>query len=263
MLDRTDVANTVYVYDGSYEGFLCGIFAAFERRETPVKMVPEEALEPMLFDRYDVETDFLKAERVSRGLYDKISAYGAQQVQYGFLSCMDNKEVHLLRYIRFGMQVGAAISRHLTEPIVDKVEKAVQQVRHEAHLYTGFVRFQEINRVLAAEIEPKSFVLPILAGHFCDRYPMESFVIVDKTHNMALAYSNGKKEIFPFDTYELPAMSDKEREIQALWKRFYDTIAIEGRINPKCRRSHMPKRFWNKLTELKDGDNRRNSMPCT
>ena len=253
MFDRTDVANTIYVYDGSFEGFLCCVFAAFERRETPVEMVPEEELQPSLFDYYYVETDFIKAERVNRGIYDKISAYGAQQVQYGFLSCLENKEVHLLRYIRLGFQVGRKISQLLADPVVDLIEKTVRHVRHEAHLYTGFVRFQEVNQVLAAEIEPKNYVLPIIAGHFCDRYPMESFIIADKTHNMALAYSNGKKEIFPFERFDMPTLTDKEREIQGLWKRFYDTIAIEGRINPKCRRSHMPKRYWNKLTELKAG----------
>lgn len=48
------------------------------------------------------------------------------------------------------------------------------------------------------------------------------------------------------------AKSLDEQKYQRLWKIFYDSIAIEGRYNPKCRMSHMPKRFWHNLTELKD-----------
>ena len=39
-----------------------------------------------------------------------------------------------------------------------------------------------------------------------------------------------------------------------LWRSFYDTIAIEGRYNPKCRLTHMPKRYWNMMTEFQETD---------
>ena len=36
---------------------------------------------------------------------------------------------------------------------------------------------------------------------------------------------------------------DDEMKYRALWKRFYNTIAIKERINPNLRRQHMPKKF--------------------
>ena len=39
-----------------------------------------------------------------------------------------------------------------------------------------------------------------------------------------------------------------------LWKRFYDTIAIRERENPRCRMTHMPKRYWNTMTEFQGED---------
>ena len=33
---------------------------------------------------------------------------------------------------------------------------------------------------------------------------------------------------------------------------FYDTVGIEGRRNDLCRRTHMPKRYWNRMTEMRD-----------
>ena len=46
----------------------------------------------------------------------------------------------------------------------------------------------------------------------------------------------------------------KEREIRALWRAFYDAIAIEGRRNERCRMSHMPKRYWAHMTEFAQDD---------
>ena len=42
----------------------------------------------------------------------------------------------------------------------------------------------------------------------------------------------------------------EERRYQDLWRRFYDTIAVEGRINPQLRRGNMPMRYWPNMTEF-------------
>ena len=47
----------------------------------------------------------------------------------------------------------------------------------------------------------------------------------------------------------------EELAYRKLWRTFYDTIAIEGRRNPKCRMTNMPKRYWAMMTEFqKDWD---------
>ena len=42
----------------------------------------------------------------------------------------------------------------------------------------------------------------------------------------------------------------EELQYRRMWRKFYDTIAIAGRENPKCRMSHMPKRYWDNMTEF-------------
>ena len=37
-----------------------------------------------------------------------------------------------------------------------------------------------------------------------------------------------------------------------MWKRFYDTIEIRERHNPKLRRTNMPQRYWETMTEFQD-----------
>ena len=35
-----------------------------------------------------------------------------------------------------------------------------------------------------------------------------------------------------------------------MWRAFYAHAAVEGRINPKLRRTHMPMRYWKNMTEF-------------
>ena len=106
--------------------------------------------------------------------------------------------------------------------------------------------------MLAATITPKNFVLPRLAGHFMARYPNENFTICDKTHACALIYENRACRLAHIDELEFPPADEAEERYRALWKQFYRTIAIESRENPRCRMTHMPKRYWENMTEMRE-----------
>jgi probable DNA metabolism protein len=42
-----------------------------------------------------------------------------------------------------------------------------------------------------------------------------------------------------------------EKEYQDLWKKYFETIAIKERTNPRCQKNFMPVRYWKNLTELR------------
>ena len=121
---------------------------------------------------------------------------------------------------------------------------------HREHLLKGFTRFSEIDGVLVGEIEPKNRVLPLLRPHFCARYPGENFVLHDRTHREVLLHRPGRWAIVPAEDFRPGAPGEAERQYRRLWRRFYDTIAIEGRYNPRCRMTQMPKRYWGTMTEF-------------
>ena len=52
----------------------------------------------------------------------------------------------------------------------------------------------------------------------------------------------------------------EERDFRRLWRRFYDTIAIEGRENPRCRMTQMPKQFWGTMTEFQNEPEERKEL---
>jgi probable DNA metabolism protein len=138
----------------------------------------------------------------------------------------------------------------LTNDVIHVLFKAVKHLDRESHLFKGFLRFSVFNNVLVGEIEPKNFVLPLLARHFCERFPEERFLIHDKTHGMGLVYQPYRYAVIPIGTLELPEADEEEQSFRKLWQLFYDTIEIQGRHNPKCRQSLMPKRYWKNMTEF-------------
>lgn len=99
---------------------------------------------------------------------------------------------------------------------------------------------------MAATITPKNYVLPFLKEHFCSRLKNETFLIFDRTHKAALVWQDRKARIISLDTLELPPATAEELRYRVLWKRFYKTIAIAARENPRCRMTHCPKKILGK-----------------
>jgi probable DNA metabolism protein len=205
-----------------------------------------------LLDTREINTDTDRAERVIDAIRSKISPEALDLVRKTYLTCLAEKELAVLKFLRLGFKKGPSVIDMLAEDSVSVLQKAVRHMSREAHLLSGFIRFSDYSGLLVSVIEPKNCVLPLIADHFCDRYSGEAFVIHDATHELALLYQKGRREIAPM--VDLPPMRVTKKEImyRALWKRFYDTIGIEGRYNPTCRMSHMPKRYWAHMTEFQD-----------
>lgn len=242
-------------YDGTFAGFLTCVFESYANREEPVEFRTPENLCCSLYPQRTIATHQAHAHRVYRSLAVKLGREGQRLAARCFLTCLPEKELYLWRFLRLGFAMGPAVTRALADPTVEKVYKAVQHLEHEAHLYTGFVRFSELDGVLVGEIEPKNRVLPLLRPHFCGRYPQERFVLHDRTHREALFHQPGRWAILPVEDFQLGPAGETELEYRRMWRSFYRTIAIQGRENSQCRMTHMPKRYWAMMTEFqKDWD---------
>ena len=247
-------------YDGSYPGFLTCVFESYAHREEAVCFTSPEEDRLTLWPERHVDTDQAKAERVYRSLSKKISPQACRLVTQAFLTCLPERELHMYRFLRLGYQRGADITRDLTDDRVAVLTRAVGHLTGEAHLLKGFTRFSEQEGVLVGEIAPKNRVLPLLRPHFCARYPEESFVLYDRTHREALFYRPRRWAIVPLEAFRAAAPGREERDFRRLWRRFYDTIAIEGRENPRCRMTQMPKRFWGTMTEFQNEPEERKEL---
>ena len=241
-----------YLYDGSFEGFLSCVFEAYDQKEAPVCFSTYADPRITLWPERAVETDREKARRVYQSLSRRISPEAQRMVREGFLTCLEERECHLLTFIRLGYKLGPAIVANLTDDRVAVLCKALQHLGGEVHLLKGFVRFSDQGGFLVGEIEPKNRVLPLLQPHFCARYSGENLLLYDRTHREALFYQRQQWAIVPLESFQMEPPDAEEAGYRKLWRQFYDTVAIEGRENPKCRMTHMPKRYWNTMTEFQE-----------
>lgn len=247
MAYNTDIA---YLYDGSFEGLMCCVFESYDKKEKPSAVLSPEEEQLVLYEVREVYTDPIKANRVMDSIPKKLGSEAMHLVKMTFLSIYAEKELKILEFLHYAYSAGPRAVSQLAHPAVASIHDATRSVLNEAHYFNEFIRFSEYNGLLISTIEPKAFVLPLLIDHFKDRLPSEKFLIYDKSHKYALLYSDGRYEITPMEELIVPQECHDELKYRALWQMFYDTIAVEGRINHKLRMNNMPKRYWSNMTEF-------------
>ena len=246
-------ANIVYRYDGSYHGLLCCVAQSFFDKAIPAGIELLDEPQATLFGIRVIDSDEKLAVRVERSIREKISGEALSTVRNGYLTCMEQKELRLLRFILLGYKHGAKVTAMSLNEDVHAIDKALLYLKNEAHYHVEFLRFEDCGGFLAGMITPNNLVLPLIVEHFCQRLNTENFMIFDKNHGMGFMHQTGAqpvREFFYAQNVDLPLPDENEKRYQELWRLFYDTIAVEGRINPKLRRGNMPMRYWQNMTEF-------------
>lgn len=243
----SNTLNPVYVYDGSFDGLLSCVFDVFDRKETPSEVVREYG---GFLPCRTVTVSDEKASRVKKGIITRMGRDALKFGERAYLSERDGIEKQIVEYYRLGFKVGKSLCGMLAEECVAAVQQASRFTMNERHRILQFLRFSDSNGVLTAVISPEANVLPLIAGHFAERFPRESFLIYDSLRRVALVYGGGKTAFVPLEEYAQPAADGEEQRYRDLFKMFYDTIEIKERHNERCRMSHMPKRFWKNMTEF-------------
>lgn len=239
--------SPVYVYDGSFDGLLCCLFAMFEYKETPSEVTADYG--GFLPCRNILSSDE-KAARVRKGICGKMGGDALKFGERAYLSERPGIEKNILLYWKLGFSVGATLYRRMGDECVSEVQKAAKFTMNERHRILQFLRFSDSGGALTSVISPKANVLPLIAGHFISRFPRENFLIYDSARGVALVYSGGKHVFIPLEEYAQPAPDETERKYRELFRMFYETIEIKDRHNERCRMNHMPKRFWKNMTEF-------------
>ncbi len=251
---------TAYRYDGTFAGFLTCAWDALEGGTEPSAfLLPGDGA--TLWEERQVAADQGRARRLYAALSRRVSPAFQKIIARGFLTCLPEKELALLTLIRRGLREGDRVRLDLSDPVMARVNLALTKMWTEWDHLKGFVRFSELDGVLVGEIEPKNRVLPLLAPHFAARYSGERLALYDRTHHEIFLSDRGRWKLLPAEDFRMGPAGSGERAYRAMWRRYYDTIAIEGRINPKCQSTHLPKRYRHVMTEfLTDGEMER-SLP--
>lgn len=249
MPDRPAV---VLLYDDTFEGLLSAVFQSYSFHPAPETVESGSLCQQKLGCRYvEAIPSEEQAERVIAGIRKTMGWEAYEKVWTAFQSAFEDKGDAVYQYIRIGMRVGRGIHQKITDPRVMRVDKICALVGREAGMFRQFIRFSKrAGGVYYAPISPEHQVLPMLMPHFCSRFSIQPFMIHDKTHNQAGIWDTKDWYITSAEGLLPPEAAEDDRAYQRMWKSFYDTIAIRERINPVCRRNHMPEKYWKDLTEM-------------
>lgn len=240
---------TAYRYDGSFAGFLTCVWDALENKIEPAAFLrPEDG--PTLWEEREMAADEDRARRLYAALAKRVSGRFRHFIAWGFLTCLPERELALFTLIRRGMEEGKRAAWDLSDPVMAKVMLAYQKLATEQDHLKGFVRFSELDGALVGEIEPKNRVLPILAPHFAARFSGERLALYDRTHREIFLSDRGRWRILPAEDFHMGSAGAEERVFRAMWRQYYKAVSIEGRFNPKCQSTHLPKRYRHVMTEF-------------
>ena len=251
---------TAYRYDGTFAVFLtCAWDALEDGTEPSAFLLPGDGA--TLWEERQVAADQGRARRLYAALSRRVSPAFQKLIARGFLTCLPEKELALLTLIRRGLREGDRVRLDLSDPVMARVNLALTKMWTEWDHLKGFVRFSELDGVLVGEIEPKNRVLPLLAPHFAARYSGERLALYDRTHHEIFLSDRGRWKLLPAEDFRMGPAGSEERAYRAMWRRYYDTIAIEGRTNPKCQSTHLPKRYRHVMTEFLTDEEMERSLP--
>lgn len=277
--------GVAYVYDGSLEGMLSAIFAAYANHEDPDDIVAAGQVQPRLGQRIaSIQTDMGHAERVARTLRDRCGWKAYCAVRDAALFEGEGAATAAYRFVRYALDLhkrrdcahcrkrascagaqgsgpcprlaGRAIS-DITHPAVQPLHRIQRSVFAECEHVRQFARFEHLRGqgadVWFARCNPKAAVVPLVMDHFVDRFSIQPFILYDEAHGIAGIYEGKRWHLVRTEglgELALPGHAEEERLMQTAWRRFYQAVAVESRYNPELRQHFMPKRFWRNLTEM-------------
>jgi probable DNA metabolism protein len=251
----------VFLYDGSFEGFLSVIFEIYASGNLPVQIANEKQWQANIFDTViKVDCDTVRSERVWKGIIAKSEIHIARMIRVAFVSELENIEMDLYRYIK---KILADRSKQYYRNLLDEDAHIVygisRKVRHEIARFYGFVRFQETSDGLFfSVIEPDHNIVPLLATYFINRYKKQAWVIYDGKRDFGIYYDTKElNEIrmtdkqFSAGTGEVNSSvkAGNEDEYRKLWKAYYQAINIPERKNTRLMLRCLPRRYWKYLPE--------------
>lgn len=204
------------------------------------------------------------AKRVYKGFEKCCGTTCARRVVLACASDESGMPEIVHRYLRLGFSEGKRLYEDVAAPEALAFAKLAQRVSSECEHTRQFVRFARLpDGTFVSVFEPNENTLPLVGTHFARRMREYRFVVVDPGHLVAIFHepSDATCAVVGLDEDTAATLAarvdetdERERLVQALWKRFYRAMELPGRGAASrgydLRASWMPKRFWHGLPEL-------------
>jgi probable DNA metabolism protein len=277
-------ADAVLACEPTADGVLCAVAASYFAKTggKRVRAANKACVQTRLFDVVvEVQTWYDMAERVLSGFMKHVREGCPRAAKLGchagcrfgcirnvayIAADVDNDDMPdaLFRYVRTGLDRGSRIQSMEADPYTAEGFEIARTISAECEHARQFVRFSKLeNGVYFAPYRPKADIVPLVAKYFKRRMGPTPFALLDETHGTCLLSIDDDCQLVraePWDVQELVRkleLSDDETYVRAMWKTFYDALALPGRDKSQrgydLRMKWMPKRLWTYLPELAPG----------
>lgn len=259
-----------YRYDGTLEGFLCALALCLASGGGDAEFLrPGAESGAGLFAGVprDVATEREAALRFRERFVGAVSRDAFATLRYAFHSEAAGVEDLLWRYVLVGLKEGKRLERMLAQEPVCTVNRLARTVSHEAHKFTGFVRFREVawpaggsryggadqedGSFLYARIEPAVDILAFIAPFFTERLNDRDWMIHDLRRSQAAVFNRETwRLVRDVELTSPPGYTAEEEVCSRLWRSYFQRMAIPERHNPRLQQQLVPLRFRAHLVEF-------------
>ena len=245
----------IYTYDHTFEGLLTAVFECYRRKDFPIDICSRYGEQRYLFvESVDIETNTVKAERVWKGILQRLSGKNNQLVYYAFLSEEQGIEMKIYRFLRRLFSGLFNIETDYGDADVLCLTQTAQKVKKEAMRIMQFVRFQHTKDGLYfCGIEPRYDVIPMVTGHFQKRFTDQKWLLYDLKRSYGVLYQKDKVEEVEISSQQFNRLNGQvkndileegEEFYQKLWKTYFKHTTIQERKNLRLQRQ-----LWKYLPE--------------
>lgn len=249
----------IFTCEDDFEAILSCIYDAWVESSrvgyANVQVIREKHVMPNLFDTYvsSIPSED-KAQKVVQAIERKISETAYIWCYRAAMSDLPEAPDAIFRFLILGFHVGPRLTQMLTEKEVIKMMEINRRVGNESHFFREFARFTCVDGVYICHLEPKSNVIQYVTSHFTDRMPSENFMIIDDGRRLAGIHPKDREPYYRILTVEeferFSSTESYEDSFTSMWRTFFDSIAIQQRINPTCQRNHFPMWMRKHATEF-------------
>lgn len=250
----------IYIFDGSFYGWLCCVFECFEMKEWHAKVMDKKRYQPDMFQSERlIYTDVNNATRVLRALKKKFGTQMVKDIYRAFLSEDVQAWQAAFYLVRNLFQGYSDIINDFGDSNVLYFHQTLKKVQREGHRMKAFVRFSKSNDGLFFSlIAPDFNVLPLIVSFFKNRYADQVWLLYDVKRSYGFYYDTKiVTEVKVTDqsivsnvlTEKTIDLDENDILYQNLWKQYFKSTNIVERKNIKLHLQHVPKRYWNYLVE--------------
>lgn len=217
-------ASHKYVYDGTFEGFLCLAIRCINLRILPSSVKVDYMVKGALDEgEYQViRTDSVLAGR----FYNYIGGCSCPEVQQMALDCfltgLPNKERDMIVLICRAIRFGASVAEDYTNDTLHRIQMAICDLYREAQSMMGGIVFSRIDDVDVSITNPRNSVIPLVKRSILKREDLDDFILYDKRHKMTLIRSGNLNSVMDVSRIPLSGDINPESIYEYMWRYLCD-----------------------------------------